>query len=287
MSDPAFAVIIPHYNDVVRLERCLGALAEQDLSGVEVVVADNSSDQSLTQLKTAFPDVRFVTEPQPGAALARNRGVAGTTAPWLIFLDADCVPAENWLATARKLAQEGTVIGGRVDVFDETPPPRSGAEAFEAVFAFDQRAYVEKKGFSVTANLIVSRAMFQDVGPFRAGLSEDLDWCHRATAKGYGLIYADELRVSHPSRADWPAMRKKWLRVARESFGLKPRTLGARASWGARALLMPASILAHGPRVLRHPALSAGEKCRALWMLARLRLIRMVWMLRQAATGQP
>ncbi len=44
-------------------------------------------------------------------------------------------------------ARPGTLTGGRVYIFDETPPPRSGAEAFERVFAFRQRDYIERKGF--------------------------------------------------------------------------------------------------------------------------------------------
>ncbi|MFW5899467.1 MAG: glycosyltransferase family 2 protein, partial [Jiangellaceae bacterium] len=96
----------------------------------------------------------------------------------------------------RALAGEGApdAVGGRVEVFHEdegagpsTGPrtvPRTGAQAFEAVFAFENRAYVERKGFSVTANLVTRRAVFEDVGPFRPGLSEDLDWCARARARG-------------------------------------------------------------------------------------------------------
>ena len=87
-------------------------------------------------------------------------------------------------------------------MFDETPAPRSGAEAFEAVFAFDWRGYIANKGFTVTANMVTCRAVFADVGPFINGVSEDLDWYRRATAKGYRLQAAGDLRVGHPSRSD-------------------------------------------------------------------------------------
>ena len=70
--------------------------------------------------------------------------------------------------------------------------PKSGAEAFECVFAFDNRAYVLDKGFTVTANLFCSRALFEDVGPFLTGVSEDLEWCMRARSKGYRIGYAEQ-----------------------------------------------------------------------------------------------
>mgnify|MGYP003598227545 FL=1 len=94
---PDCAVIIPHYNDTRRLDRCLAALSAQDLEGAEVVVVDNASSEPLDALMARYPAVRFVTESRRGAALARNRGVRETVAPHLFFLDADCIPAADWL----------------------------------------------------------------------------------------------------------------------------------------------------------------------------------------------
>ncbi|WP_246831444.1 glycosyltransferase family 2 protein [Pseudotabrizicola formosa] len=285
MPDPA--VIIPHYNDTKRLIKCLHALLPQLASEAEVVVIDNGSTESLDQIRDLWPDLRIVTEARKGAANARNRGVAETTAQTLFFLDCDCIPAPDWFATAMAVADRADVIGGRIDVFDETPPPRTGAQAFEAVFAFDNRAYVETKGFSVTANLLTRRDVFEATGPFIHGLSEDLDWCRRATALGYRLVYAPELRVSHPSRGDWPALARKWRRLTEEGFGVNGQGGIARAKWGLRALAMPLSSLAHLPRVLTSPALSGpGERLGAAATLVRLRVLRMVWMLGQALRGR-
>jgi GT2 family glycosyltransferase len=277
------AIIIPHYDDMARLNCCLAALIPQLVPEVDVIVVDNGSTESLDTIHAAYPGLRVVTEHLKGAANARNRGVAETTAPYLFFLDCDCIPAPDWLAMALQLATQADIIGGEIAVFDETPPPRSGAEAFETVFAFDNRSYVEKKGFSVTASLLTRRDVFNDVGPFRHGVSEDLDWCRRAGCKGYRLVYAADLRVSHPSRSDWPALRRKWRRLTDELFlvnGTKPRD---RLRWGAKALAMPFSIMIHAPRVLRHTALRGSrERVAGLGTLVRLRLTRALWMLRQA-----
>ncbi len=285
---PEAAIIIPHYNDVPRLLRCLEALAPQVGPEIELVVVDNSSTDDLGPVRTAFPGVRLVVEGRKGAAAARNRGVAETTAPRLFFTDADCVPASDWVATALAVAGSADLVGGAVGVFDETPPPRSGAEAFEAVFAFDNRRYVEEENFSVTANLLTTRAVFEATGPFVVGLSEDLEWCQRATSRGFSIRYEDSLRVTHPSRSDWPALEKKWKRMTLESFGVNGTDPVSRVRWAARAGLMPVSILVHIPRVLRHPGLrDGGERRAALGTLVRQRMSRMGWMLRQALTGRP
>lgn len=290
MSLPSLAVIVPHYNDPDRLARCLDALAPQLAAQplVEAVVVDNDSPCDLSSLRARHPGIRFVTEPAKGAAAARNRGVRETTAPLLAFLDSDCVPAPDWLATALHLAgRPGTVTGGRVDTFDETPPPRSGAEAFETVFAFQQKRYVEEKGFSVTANLLTTRAVFMDVGDLIVGLSEDVDWCRRATARGHALVYADDLVVAHPTRRDWPALVKKWRRTTLEGFHLHGTGPRARLTWALRAGAVLGSIPVHLPKVLRSDRLASGtERRRAARMLLRLRTARAGWMLGQALTGR-
>jgi GT2 family glycosyltransferase len=280
---PQMAVIIPHYNDVMRLQRCLGELMKNDTAGCEILVVDNGSTQPLAAVRAAFPLVRFLTEPEKGAAAARNTGVRHSTAPVLVFIDADCVPAADWLAVARRVAPKADLIGGRVDVFDETPPPRSGAEAFEAVFAFNFRNYIEVQGFTGAGNLVTRRDVFEDVGDFVNGVSEDRDWSMRAVAKGYRLIYEDTMVVSHPSRSDWPALRHKWHRLTRELCASNGFSRRDRLRWGLRGLAMPISALAHLPKALFSPKLaSPSERMAATATLMRLRLVRMGWMIRQA-----
>lgn len=283
MASPDFSIVIPHYNDIARLERCLIALMPQ-VEGAEVIVVDNGSMQDVGRLQERWPQLRLVVEFTQGAGPARNAGAAIAQAPWLAFLDADCVPEPDWLSTARRIASEGTILGGSVTLFDETPRPRSGAEAFEAVFAFQVGRYLEK-GFLPSCQLIMSKDDFVRVGRFRADLAEDVDWSRRATAAGLQLAVSPELVIAHPTRSDWPALRKKWRRLTSEEFRLEVGSVVGRLRWAGKALLMPFSVMVHAPRVLRHPDLTIGEKVGALTTLARLRLTRMIWMLGQTISG--
>jgi GT2 family glycosyltransferase len=285
LSPPWLSVIIPHYNDVTRLRVCLKALEPQVVGQpVEVVVVDNGSSDGVGALPQEFPSFRFDEELQKGAACARNRGVDITTAPNLLFIDADCVPSEHWLARGLELAGQARLVGGRVDTFDETPPPRSGPEAFERVFAFRQKMYVERKGFSGSGNLLTTREVFKDAGPMVPGLSEDLEWCFRATGKGYPLIYDDDLAVSHPTRQDWPALVRKWRRTTDESFYLNGTGALARVRWFIRAFVVLGSSIVHLPVLLTSSKLrDGGERRRAALTLVRTRVLRWIWMLRQTA----
>lgn len=285
---PVAAVIIPHYNDVARLRKCLAALTPQvDPVRVEIVVVDNGSTEDWRPLQADYPHVRFVVERAKGAAPARNCGVAESTAPNLWFIDADCVPADDWVATALSLTGRDGIIGGAVLLFDETPPPRSGAEAFETVFAFQQKNYIERRNFSVTANLLTSRAVFDDTGPFDGRVVEDSDWCHRAVARGWPISFRPELVVFHPTRSSWAALKRKWSRVTAENYFANGTGVVDRIRWGGRSIAVLVSALVHAPVVLFHPALKPGERLSGLWTLFRLRFMRCLWMLRQAMFGAP
>lgn len=71
-------------------------------------------------------------------------------------------------------------LAGRVDVDAVDAANPTGAEAFEMVFAFNFKRYIEKLGFSGAGNMFVWREVFDGVGDFRAGVAEDVDWGRRA-----------------------------------------------------------------------------------------------------------
>src|SRR5690349_6382280 len=112
------AVIIPHYNDCKRLERCLAALTScESYDKVEIVVVDNNSTEDFSPLRSKLSTVGFVTEITPGAAAARNRGVVETQASMLFFLDSDCVPRTNWISAGQKALRKADIVGGFIELF--------------------------------------------------------------------------------------------------------------------------------------------------------------------------
>lgn len=289
---PPVSVIVPHYDDLDRLDACLTALGRQNYprERTEIVVADNNSPAGAAAVEARIAGrARLTICHEPGAGPARNAGVAVASHDLLAFIDSDCVAEPGWLSAGIAALGSHDLIGGRVAVSVATPGARSGAEAFEQVFAFDNRRYVEEQRFTVTANLFTRRDVFAAVGGFRANVSEDLEWCRRAVAAGYRIAYADGARMSHPARANWPELLRKWRRLQQESFALALERPGGRLRWLMRATALPLSILAHAPTVVRSPALSnRGERRRALATLARLRLWRFGDALRLGLTqGKP
>ena len=91
------SLIIPTHNRSERLIAALESVIRQDLPAADwecVVVSNNSTDDTVARFgdfAARYPglNLRLVTEDGPGDSYARNRGIAETSAPLLVFIDDD------------------------------------------------------------------------------------------------------------------------------------------------------------------------------------------------------
>ena len=283
------SVIVPHFDDLANLDKCLSALERQSFprDAFEIVVADNQSSCGPQSVNQAIGGrARLVTVGERGAGPTRNGGAAAATGDIFAFTDSDCVPAPDWLSEGTAALAHYDFVGGRVDVSVADERRVTPTEAFEKVFAFDFETYINRKGFTGSGNLFVPRRIFEAVGGFRATVSEDVDWSRRAIAQGYALGYAPGAVVTHPARRNWAELRRKWSRINRESFALQQQARGGRLRWLMRTMLLPASAVVHTPRVLRSPRLSnTRERAGALAVLVLCRTWRFGDALRLAVAG--
>ncbi|MEM0964437.1 MAG: glycosyltransferase family 2 protein [Bacteroidota bacterium] len=88
-SQPDVAVVIPLYNNAPWVEETLASVRAQALAPAEVVVVDDGSTDGGPDRVDALPGVRLVESPGNGASAARRHGQNLTTAPLIVFLDAD------------------------------------------------------------------------------------------------------------------------------------------------------------------------------------------------------
>ena len=84
-------VIIPNYNGVITLERCLTSIYSQNIKPMEIIMVDDAStDNSVKTVKSKYPEVRVIRNQRNyGAAQARNRGIANSKGEILLFIDSD------------------------------------------------------------------------------------------------------------------------------------------------------------------------------------------------------
>lgn len=274
------SVVVPHYNDLDNLQRCVGLLRAQTLDpqDFEIIIADNGSAAGLEAVKAAAgPHARVIDAPERGAGPARNAGVAASQGAVLAFVDSDCRPKPDWLeqGLAALAAADTDIVGGRVDAVAADPANPTPVEAFEMVTAFPMHDYLKRKSFVGSGNLFVTREIFVKVGPFRSTVAEDMDWCHRAVALGYRISYADDAAVAHPARADWAELVRKWRRTTSETFALTTERPLGHVRWLLRCFVVLASIGPHSIKMLTTPKLPhMNARLGAVATLARIRIFR-------------
>lgn len=97
MSGAAVAIIVPARNAEGVLAAALDSLLQQTRRDWEAIIVNDGSADGTGDIAGFYaardPRFRLIDGPGRGVAAARNAGLKATSAPWLVFLDAD-----DWLA---------------------------------------------------------------------------------------------------------------------------------------------------------------------------------------------
>ena len=274
---PLVSVIVPHYNDFQHLRCCLESLRHQTFprERLEVIVADNNSAGGIAAVERIAPDVIVVAAREQGAGPARNVGASVACGTYLAFIDSDCIADEAWLYEGMAALERFDYVGGQVITTITEGKCPTLAEAFEAIFAFNFKKYIERDKFTGSGNLFVSKVTFEQVGGFRARVSEDVEWCRRANSLGLRLGYAERAVVYHAARREWSELTRRWDRVMLEDIHLAMERPRWRLRWITHAALVILSPLAHWFPVVRSRRLvGLRAKIHGVFGLLRIRTYR-------------
>lgn len=255
-----------------------------DRGRYEVIVVDNGSLALPVEVVARHSGVRLLQEGRPGPGPARNTGVADARGEILAFIDADCRADPNWLRsieTALASSAPSTVLGGDVRIWRSGPDGLNAIEAYESVFAYRFKLYIEKHGYAGTGNLAMFRRDFEATGPFNGiEVAEDMEWGARARAAGRRFIYVPEMVVFHPARSSLQELYAKWDRQILHYWHMAEGKRAWRLRWIARALLTLASPAAGAVTVLTSDRIEGfAARRRALAVMCAVRAHRAAKML--------
>jgi len=89
-SKPQVSVIIPTYNRGWVLREAVESVLAQDFEDFELIVVDDGSTDNTGEILAAYGnDIAVLEQTNRGVSAARNRGIAGASAPLIAFLDSD------------------------------------------------------------------------------------------------------------------------------------------------------------------------------------------------------
>lgn len=121
MSKPEISLLVSTYQRPAHLERALASIALQEgvADEMEVVVTDDGSTDETSSIVRRFAEsasfpVKFTTHPHEAFQLSRcrNEGVAASEAPYLLFLDGDCILPPDHVRIHLERRRPNTVMAG-------------------------------------------------------------------------------------------------------------------------------------------------------------------------------
>jgi GT2 family glycosyltransferase len=235
---PCVSVVVPFRGDEEAARRLAGHLEALEVGEEdELIVADNSDAGSSHEFLRPEADNSWLVVRAAGERSsyhARNAGAARAAGEWLLFIDSDCVPAPELID-----AYFTPEPGGRVGALAGTVHGDPSQGGFLARYARDRNFLDQDDGLhaagdaAATANLLIRRAAFQDLGGFEEGIRSggDVDLCRRLLAAGWRIERRPAAIVSHLHRESLPDLLGSVARYAAGARWLNERYPGTAPRW--------------------------------------------------------
>ncbi len=199
------SVVIPTYNRLPILQKCLQSLETQslaaDLADYEVVVIDDgSTDATISWLQAAkLPHLRWFEQDHQGAAAARNLGVAKALGDVIVFIDSDLVVTEGFLQAHVEALLQGQQQLGHDRLF--TYGSVINTNNFEQPTSEPYKITDFSAAYFATGNVAIRRHWLEQAGLFDTRFQlygwEDLELGVRLKQLGLKLIKCPEAKGYH------------------------------------------------------------------------------------------
>jgi GT2 family glycosyltransferase len=222
-SRSSMTIVIPSWNRVELLARCLGSLHEQTAPARVMVIDNGSSDGTAEMLTAQYPQVDYLRlETNQGFARAVNRGIERVRTPFLALLNNDTEAAATWVEAGLKVLEEhrdcGIVASRMVDYWERERLDsagdcysRTGMPSKRGHGAHAERYLRLERVLGASAGAaFYRREVFEKIGLFDESYYmylEDVDLSLRARLAGFDCLYAPEAVVYHMEAASDPERR--------------------------------------------------------------------------------
>ena len=194
MSNPFFSIVIPVYNTVKELRRCVDSVMTQTFADFELILVDDGSTDGsgvlCDELSAEDSRIKTIHRENGGCSEARNTGVRNATGDYMLFVDSD----DMWDDTNALCDIYGIVRDNPVDVvcfgvsiYNEngelvkTRKPVLTEDAAGNKFETVKHLVYTNQYFSTSYVKVLRRDFFFESNLFfvKGLLSEDIEWSAR------------------------------------------------------------------------------------------------------------
>lgn len=226
------SIIILNYNSGKLLSNCVRSIYESNFKNYEIIVVDNAShDQSETECKEKFPDIKLIkNEKNLGFCEGNNIGIKAAKGNFIIILNPDTEVDNECFSNLLKAYEEYGVglyqpkllalqdkmkinsAGNRIQIF--------GFGYSRGKGEIDNESYNKVKIISYPSGacLFTTKKTLENIGNFESFLfafHDDLDLGWRAAKLGIKSFYIPSAIVYHMESYNWKWSPKKFYYLER------------------------------------------------------------------------
>jgi glycosyltransferase involved in cell wall biosynthesis len=221
VNDIDVSIVIPAYQAAATIGACIEGVRTQRYpqSRREIIVVDDGSRDATAEIARSYAGVTVISQPNAGAAAARNRGWREAKGTWVAFLDSDCVPSRNWLtalldAVSPKPDGAPPLLGAAGKTLGLDSAGSEAAQFADLIGSLDAERYLShpRWPFAPSCNLMYRRAALAACEGFDERFVTyeacDLHTRLRETDPG-AFAYVARAVVWHRHRSSWQAYWKQ------------------------------------------------------------------------------
>jgi len=192
------SIVIPAYNAEHTLRECLQAATTlESTSEVEVIVVNDGSTDSTSEVASSFPGVRVIEIRHGGAARATNIGIQAAQYDIVVLVDADAVLENDWLEKIIPSLDDPTIaaVSGYVVT--------ANSSIIGKLMGYDVESRLDRVPMDTdhlsTMNTAYRRSVLLEVGLLNEDLEAgyDVDLSRRLKAAGYRLLLRKDVTCRH------------------------------------------------------------------------------------------
>lgn len=209
---PLVSFVIPAYNSIRTIEKCLLMVRHQKVSK-EIIVIDNRSTDGTAEIAKKYADVVLVN-PVRNMAVQRNYGIQLARGRFTCFVDSDIILTSGWavgmLKTLELYKADPMIAGVGSDFHSATK--NKVTEAQDLAWQISHSSGISRVDTMTMGNCIFRTGVLKQfrINNIFSKSAEDGDLYLQMTRKGYTFLHNANLTVAHHSPTTMTALAKQY-----------------------------------------------------------------------------
>jgi cellulose synthase/poly-beta-1,6-N-acetylglucosamine synthase-like glycosyltransferase len=196
-------VVVPAYQAAGVIGECVAALDEQTLprERYEILVVDDASTDATGEVARAAGADGVVEIDHAGPSAARNQGVEAAQGELVLFTDADCIPAPDWIERMAAPFVEPEVMGAKGTYRSKQRGLVARLVQLEYEVRYENMRGLSRIDFIDTYAAAYRRSLLVDSSGFDTAFpipsAEDVELSFRLARQGHRFVFVPEAWVWH------------------------------------------------------------------------------------------